>query len=414
MDLLEKIDSTALKMEKEQQTLRDHIQHLMRINVTDAYINEGVDRLIYNHSESKATLRKVFGLTEPVLNNVLAECYEKELIGDPIIQGRTHLYSRYDIESISNHIGFEKYSDKYEPAAIVIQSPKGGVGKSTTTLVLAAASALDLSLNAKVIILDLDPQGTSPACLINSAKEDSLYLTTVDFILSDYEPDGNVSALIEQGYEKSDIIKNAAFSTHLPNLDVLPAFPADERLVDTYWELPQDERDNLISKLADEVIPALKEKYDLIIIDTPPQSSPLMWSALNASEFSIIPVIPHEFDFASTLNFTKTLPRTVLSLPSQGKNLRELKYVLSNYDPESKESVNVEDKMIRTTGDLLIDYPIYQSELFVAASRLNRTIFDIKKSERICSSKQFDIAMDSSTKFYKKFIKLVKKNFVKG
>ncbi|BDO05784.1 hypothetical protein KAM622c_53710 (plasmid) [Klebsiella quasipneumoniae subsp. quasipneumoniae] len=67
-------------------------------------------------------------------------------------------------------MGVGMFSEMYLPRVIVTENHKGGTGKSTTTTINATAAALDLNLNAKICVIDLDPQGSLGNNLIHSTK----------------------------------------------------------------------------------------------------------------------------------------------------------------------------------------------------------------------------------------------------
>ncbi|MCC4820568.1 AAA family ATPase, partial [Vibrio lentus] len=79
------------------------------------------------------------------------------------------------------------------------------------------------------------------------------------------------------------IVLASVFNTHLPNLDVMTAFPTDEKFSDYYMASDEEKQVQLLSRLKKEIIPILKSKYDIIILDLPPQNSPIVWSALEAA-----------------------------------------------------------------------------------------------------------------------------------
>jgi ATPases involved in chromosome partitioning len=194
------------------------------------------------------------------------------------------------------------------------------------------------------------------------------------------------------------------FQTHLPNLDVIPAFPADERFTDNYWALSDEDKLHLITRFKNVVVPALKSKYDLIIIDTPPQDSPLIWSANEGADGILVPLTPREYDFASTSNYMKTMSKRLLQLPSKGENLKWLKVLAVNVDDKSQHEMQILQKLARTAQDKFLSTNIKSSEAFKAAAGASRTVLDIKKSEDMCPSKQFDIAEISVKSVYQQFI----------
>ncbi|MEX6385373.1 ParA family protein, partial [Providencia hangzhouensis] len=285
---------------------------------------------------------------------------------------------------------------------------KGGTGKSTTTATIATAAALDLNLNARCCIVDLDPQGSIGNNLIRTTNDDDIYLTITDVLLAEYEPDGDYSQYIAAGYSEADIIANIPFSTHLPNMDVITAFPTDDRFTDLYWRLSKDERNKLLTRFRDIVVPVLKEHYDLIFIDTPPQDSPIIWSTNEAADALLVPITPREYDFASTTNYMLTIGARLQQLPSRGENIKWMKVLAVNVDDKSQHEVRTLNKLVRTVQDKFMTTNIKHSEAFVAAAERGRTVLDIKKSEDLCPAKQFDIAEMSVSSVYQQFINEIK------
>ncbi|MFA0284691.1 AAA family ATPase, partial [Vibrio sp. 10N.222.55.F12] len=84
-------------------------------------------------------------------------------------------------------MNFPKYNQRFEPTTVVVENHKGGTGKSTTTVTLATTAALDLNLNARCLVIDLDPQGSTGQNLIHQADDESVYMTAVDIALAGQE-----------------------------------------------------------------------------------------------------------------------------------------------------------------------------------------------------------------------------------
>lgn len=76
--------------------------------------------------------------------------------------------------------GYPRYRDYYQSRTIIVQNHKGGTGKSTTSVALAVAAALDLQLNARVLVIEWDPQGSIGSGMIQSVSEDDVFLTAID------------------------------------------------------------------------------------------------------------------------------------------------------------------------------------------------------------------------------------------
>ena len=147
---------------------------------------------------------------------------------------------------------------------IAVTNQKGGVGKSTTSINLAAGLALK---GYNTLLVDLDPQGnTTRVFMLESDEvpiEETLYNVLLNF------------------YPLTNIIKE----THTDNLFLAPSHI---RLSGFDLELSQA-FDNRSERLKRALSP-ISNQYDYIIIDTPPSLGLLTINALAASEKLVIPV----------------------------------------------------------------------------------------------------------------------------
>ena len=135
---------------------------------------------------------------------------------------------------------------------LTIANQKGGVGKTTTTVNLAAALA---SIDKKVLILDVDPQYNSSLSFNRYNHELSIY-----------------KAL--SGEKK---LKDLIQETQIPNLKIISAC---EDLAAAEYELASDENRNFIIK---EQLDQIKEEYDYIFIDCAPSLGLITLNALSAA-----------------------------------------------------------------------------------------------------------------------------------
>lgn len=144
---------------------------------------------------------------------------------------------------------------------IAIANQKGGVGKSTTAINLAACLA---EKEQKVLIVDIDPQGNTTSGL--GVSKDDVENTIYQVML------GTISA--------DDAIQKDVFD----NLDVLPS---NVNLAGAEIELIDVENREYILK---NILYDIKDRYDYIVLDCPPSLSMLTVNAMTAADTVLVPI----------------------------------------------------------------------------------------------------------------------------
>ena len=184
---------------------------------------------------------------------------------------------------------------------ITIANEKGGVGKTTTAVNLAAGLSLYLAdrpgKNNRVLLVDMDPQGH--ALLATAYGE------------HDAPAEQSLSALLVESPPPS-IQRLLRISIHHPNLYVIPSNRA--AMVDSARILPTLMANE--SRLS-QVLRSVKNDFAFIIIDTPPTSGDLLINALVAAYHIIIPVEPSYLGVSGLRELQNTIEQVKIHFNSE-------------------------------------------------------------------------------------------------
>lgn len=199
---------------------------------------------------------------------------------------------------------------------IAIANQKGGVGKTTTSINLAAGLAY---LGKKVLLLDFDPQGNATQGI--GHRVDPKDITIYDVLLSD------------------ESVEDCLVELQNPPLHLLPATislaGADLEMVGI-----EEGRENLLK----DKLSVVKDKYDFIIIDCPPSLGLLNTNALTAADSVIIPV---QCEYYALEGVTQLLQTIRLVQKLFNKDLRIEGVLLTMFDARTNLSVEVQQEVIK-------------------------------------------------------------------
>ena len=256
---------------------------------------------------------------------------------------------------------------------------KGGSGKTTTAAHLAQHLALR---GHRVLAIDLDPQASLTA--LHGIQPE---LDEVPSLYETLRYDGERRPI-------SEVIRN----TNIPNLDIVPAsLDLQEYEYDTPVALtskdPQAGR-AFFTRIS-EALKEVDDRYDIVVIDCPPQLGYLTLTALTASSSVLITVHPQMLDVMSMSQFLLMLGGIMKTIRDAGAqmNLKWFRYLVTRFEPtDSPQKQMVGFMQAMFPGQMLQSHMV-KSTAVSDAGITKQTLYEVERSQFVRAT--YDRAMDS-------------------
>ncbi len=285
------------------------------------------------------------------------------------------LYTVADIRALRQYLdetgkGDRRYLPRRKAGehlqVIAVANFKGGSGKTTTTAHLSQYLALQ---GYNVLCIDLDPQASLSA----------LHGYQPEFDVSDNETIYSAIRYDAQRRSMKDVIKPSYF----PGLDIVPA---SLELMLFEHETPKAlmdrvDRGSLFFTRLDEALSEVADRYDVVLIDCPPQLGFLTLSALCAATAVLVTVHPQMLDVMSMCQFLLMTSELLGTVADAGGNMRYdwMRYLVTRYEPGDGPQTQMVAFMRSMFGDHVLNFPMLKSTAVSDAGITQQTLYEVSR-----------------------------------
>lgn len=270
---------------------------------------------------------------------------------------------------------------------------KGGSGKTTTAAHLAQYLALT---GHRVLAIDLDPQAS---------------LTALHGIQPELDKNPSLFEALRYDDQRKSI-KEVIQPTNFPGLDIIPA---NLELQEYEYETPLAASDKsspegrLFFTRISMALREVDDRYDIVVIDCPPQLGYLTLTALTASTSVLITVHPQMLDIMSMSQFLLMLGGILQSIKSAGAivRLKWFRYLVTRYEPTDGPQAQMVGFMQAMFNKRMLQNQMVKSTAVSDAGITKQTLYEVERSQFTRST--YDRAMECLNGVNKEITALVHK-----
>lgn len=267
---------------------------------------------------------------------------------------------------------------KGEPLKVIaVVNFKGGSGKTTTAAHLAQHLALT---GHRVLAVDLDPQaslsalhGIQPELDKNPSFYDSLR----------YD---------DERKQLAEVIR----PTNFPLLDIVPAnLELQEYEYDTPLAMQKTGEGKTFYTRIGDALAEVDDRYDVVVIDCPPQLGYLTLTALAAASSVLITVHPQMLDIMSMSQFLLMLGEILMSIEEAGVkvDLDWFRYLVTRFEPTDIPQAQMVGFMQSMFAEQMLANPMLKSTAISDAGLTKQTLYEVERAQFTRST--YDRAMES-------------------
>lgn len=378
-------------MDTEQTT---HIFQALKSSA-DRYVARRNQRLLDNHRKELRNFTRAEASTYLDVDAKTLDRYVEMAGIDP----RRHKDSQWsiDIEEMYNVRDLLPPNLRKEPKfergahqktqVIVIQNQKGGVGKTVSAATLASGIATEFHQEYRVGLIDMDGQATLS---MYYATESDLEgnLSVGDLMMRNFD--------LDEGETFEQAVSDAFLPTTIPNLRILPASQTDRAIEGWFHEQVFSHGIAYPYSLLSDIIDAVKDEFDIILIDTPPSLGYATYNAYFAATSVVFPLSITENDIDATCSYFSYIPQVWALLANADHEGYDFMKILMTNHRDSSTTTELMNKLDEYFGPYLYSREFKHSEAVRQCSSLLSTVFDMSKSEYPKSKGTFQSAQQNA------------------
>lgn len=278
-------------------------------------------------------------------------------------------------------------SDKQKAQVLVIQNQKGGVGKTISAATIASCFATEFHQEFRVGLVDMDPQGTLSMYYATEAVQEGC-ISVGDLIMKNFE--------LDEGETFEQAVSEAFLPTTIPNLRMLPASQSDRALEGWFHEQTFNKELLEPYSVLDEVLEAVKDEFDIIIVDTPPSLGYATFNSYYAATSVVFPITLTQNDVDATCSYFSYIPQVYSLIQSAGHSGYDFMKVMITNQTNSSSATELMNNLNKYFAPYLYPSQFKNSEAVRQSSALLATVFDMSKSEYPKTKSTFQSAQDNA------------------